>query len=470
MDPSPLIDIEAIPAVDLPLELWQGVASFCGQSTLVALSRINRTWNTAIESALYSSMRLKFDPVPLHPKDEATLRVLWHLAQTPRRATMVRSLELSIVLQKRVQSFCNDCKSFGTGRCVSLRQSLPSKVLGSTVPSDDTLFALAGHNFFKCQSGQHENVTLLWAHLCLALQTCSQLEAVVLPVTWNERDLILCERAVRILAGHGASSNNTNLRCLQLPWSYLDSVTNTPTVFSTSPACKRLLTRFARMPDSPGPNISRMLVLASPVGAHQLRTWLSQRRISFVASLQSFGHRQLTVDPAYFPTPDGLQQYLHDVRVYIPSSRPFNTLTIVLHHTQLANPSELLTAIAGAVAPRISDIIKLRLLVMSLEHNAEVGWPSSRETNTFRGSHEAAAKALAEALQPFWPLDGLTLRDLSAGPVDQRLHTPYVSPPDEHLPFGQLQLREALEERWGALDEDFNVAFEEDWPMRLAAA
>jgi len=90
----------------LPPELWLGIAAQCTQSTIAVLAHVQRSWYLALESELYRHMSVVFLPGDL-VTSQACIRLLWSLAQTPRRATLVHSL--SVNTYREAMTACDQC-------------------------------------------------------------------------------------------------------------------------------------------------------------------------------------------------------------------------------------------------------------------------------------------------------------------------------------------------------------------------
>jgi len=177
-------------APHLPPELWLGIAAQCTQSTIAALARVQRSWYLALESELYRHVSVVFRPGDL-VTSQACIRLLWSLAQTPRRATFVHSLSVNTL--REAMTACDQCKRGGHRTCTRLNVPRPDKMLKkylkkfpgdaqtAPMPPEKLVFEIASRHLVQCSAQQSENLLILWTHIYLALVSCPNLSEVEIP-------------------------------------------------------------------------------------------------------------------------------------------------------------------------------------------------------------------------------------------------------------------------------------------------
>jgi len=209
----------------LPVDVEAYIAQFCNQNTLTRLSRVNRSWCRSSEPSLYQQVRVTYDTLPFQAAD-SSMRLLWQLAQNPRRAALVRTLDASRVQHPdfRRPLFCTRCEKGRPGTCSSTTMPYPTTLLGDMIGPDTTglfappdadtrIWATASRKITTCLCAKENNLLVFWSNFYLALRACTNLRAVLLPP--EESVCGLTAIFVRLLQDRVGNHFNV----LQIPWS-----------------------------------------------------------------------------------------------------------------------------------------------------------------------------------------------------------------------------------------------------------
>jgi len=211
----------------LSVDVEAYIAQFCTHDTLTRLSRVNRSWYQSAEPSLYNQIRTTWDMRPALGS-ESSLRFLRKLAQNPRRAALVRTLDASRVRHPdyRQPLHCTRCENARPDTCSSTIMPYPTSLLGdliepgatgrSSPPDADTrIRAAARSKLTACLSAKKENILVFWSNLYLALKACTNLRAIFLPP--GEAVCGLTALFMRLLRDRAGS----NFSVLQIPWDML---------------------------------------------------------------------------------------------------------------------------------------------------------------------------------------------------------------------------------------------------------
>lgn len=437
----------------LPPELWHRIASFSSRGTVASLSCVQRGWNTVLDRHLYESIDLVFDPITPHVTEQVTLRLLWHLAQNPRHAAMVRRLEIRGQPITEFSICCKQVRSGDWGCKFASTETQPSIALGHGIPSDAKLYAASACKMRTCLRAAEENSALLWAHLCIALLGCRNLVQVFLPYHRPSyyHTLNLCERAVQILVSHiqNRGSSDPSLSLVQVPWSYFDRTEGNHWSLVHPPESARLIEYLSHPTAITSSNklpCPRLLAIAGFGDLHPFLVDMALSRVSVVA-VEEY-HALLRLFPGYYTTSARLERYMLDIAAFL-SRFKFNTLQMTLHSSQLCNIGSMLHSLANAFGDGASQIKHLRLNVMSRYEAAGAGWVAHPTCVQEVG----AAHRLVDAIRHLPGLKACNLCNVNG------VHGSHA--PLEHLPFGRAQFKAVVEQTG---EGELRVELEGHWP------
>jgi len=393
------------------MELTQQIASLLPMSDLTQLSLVDRFWNAAAEPRFYRHIMSVY---ALHhaidkPADERGIRLLWNVAQHPRRAAHVRTLNASAMNGSWSWSplhLCGFCELRSVKRtddvrhCAVLHAPLPEELFGSIQPEVvhtstnsgagkhaamnsqvqenewlHKIYAVAGRKIMACKRADHSNRLVYWANFYVALKACVNATAINFPATASDRSLYI---ACLELLTERVRNNTSTLVVVQLEYSLFDERNPLSSSPENDPPFQPSLP-FIRFIESIR-SVLRVLVLGhstTSIGPGVI-AYLADNGISIILPASQDLNSGINILPVLYDVPNRggrktLGQYFDDVRAYFLWTSSSSALAVQINfHPSQTN--DILFALAEMLSPVAGYLKTLTLGVAWLNLALEAGW------------------------------------------------------------------------------------------------
>jgi len=396
------------------MELAQNIASLLLMSDLTQLSLVDQFWHAAAEPRFYRHIMSVY---ALHhaidkPADERGIRLLWNVAQNPRRAAHVRTLNASAMNVSWGWSplhLCGFCELRSTKRtddvrhCAVLHAPLPEELFGSIQPEENhtssnsgagkhaamnlqaqesewlhKIYAVAGRKIVACKRADHSNRLVYWANFHVALKACINATAIHFPATQSDTYLYI---ACLELLTERVRNNPSTLVVVQLEYSLFDERDPLSAITEEDPPFQPSLPiiRFIENVRS----VLRVLVLGhstTSIGPGVI-AYLADNGISIILPASQDLSSGVSILPVLYDVPKRtgrktLAQYFDDVRAYFlwTSSSKSSTALAVQINFHPSQTDDVLFVLAEMLSPVAGHLKTLTLGVTWLNLALEAGW------------------------------------------------------------------------------------------------
>lgn len=327
-------------------EIEEQIASFLGSHDLAQLSVVDTSWNILAKPLLYRHVTAAYVLYHSTEKtaDERSIRLLWNLAQNPRHAAFVRTLNAAAVNGYDVRSSSRVCMVCGKRKadsvhqlryCEALYEPVPENILDPNrpreiqrvgeaqyrpppFPSNENerkrmIYAIAGRRSETCDRADHANRLVYWASFYLALEACVNATAVLFPSAPSNTPL---DEACLELIEEKYATSGSHVAFLQLPYGLVDARKRNVQPYSPPLPLLKFITKAVKT--------LRVLILdqeANVVEAGVL-AFMADHGVSVILSAVEYAFSRSTVFPVLYGVPQkalrkSLAQYFEDVKAYI---------------------------------------------------------------------------------------------------------------------------------------------------------